>query len=60
MGTTKKKLWRNPKYKTDFVGTYTSANGDRVLQLLPISGRGSARTYDSWQAAKRDGWEKVS
>lgn len=49
-------MWKHKKYKNLFVGTYQRSFSDRVFTL--ICGR-TVKSYESWQAAKHDGWEKV-
>jgi hypothetical protein len=49
-------MWTHKKYKTTFTSSYKEAGGDRVFQLT--NGK-VTKSFESWQAAKREGWSKV-
>ena len=49
-------MWKHKKYKTEFKGSYQKTKTDRVFTLT--SGK-TVKSFESWQAAKKDGWEKV-
>jgi hypothetical protein len=51
----KKKIWTHKKYKGEFVGSYVRTKNDRVFQLS--SGK-KVFSYESWQAAVRDGFKR--
>jgi hypothetical protein len=54
-----KKQWICTMAKTKkkkYHGHYERAKGDRVFQLRPIDCPKPVFSYDSWQAAKKDGW----
>lgn len=50
--------WKHPKYKKLFFSRYSrvAKSGERVFELVCD---GKAKTYESWQAAVRDGWKKA-
>lgn len=49
-------MWKHKKYKAEFKATYEQSGKDRVFTLT--AGK-TVKSYESWQAAKKDGWEKV-
>ncbi len=54
-----KKKWKCTMSKTKgflYIGHYERAKGDRVFQLRPEDKPKPVFSYDSWQAAKKDGW----
>ena len=48
-------MWSHKKYKGEFKLSRIKAKDDLVFQFI-IGGR--KKTYESWQAAKKDGWVK--
>lgn len=64
-----KKLWINSKFKGYFIGRYsrfTVMKKDEThvyeftFTLVSESGKGKPKTYNSYQDAKKDGWELVT
>lgn len=54
------KLWMHPKYgKTIFRGSYVLAKGDRVFQLVAVTGSRKPISLESWQLAREVGWKLV-
>lgn len=49
-------MWTHKKYKTAFKGTYQRTKSDRVFQLISEK---KTISFESYQAAKKDGWVKV-
>lgn len=54
-------MWKNKKYKGQFKGSYVKAKGDRAFQVVEmiLEGKAVVKTFESWQAAVKDGWIKV-
>jgi hypothetical protein len=51
--------WTHKKFKTKFYSRYVrTKSGDRVFELVH-SKTGRIITFESWQMAKKLGWEKV-
>lgn len=48
-------MWSHKKYKSEFKATYEKSSKDRVFTL---SCGKIIKSYESWQAAKKDGWVK--
>ena len=48
-------LWSHEKFKRKFKGYYTRLKGERVFNLT--NGKRTI-TFESWQQAKRLGWQK--
>lgn len=48
-------MWTHKKYKTAFKSKMVAAGIDKVFQLT--NGK-VTKTFDSWQAAVKLGWEK--
>lgn len=48
-------MWSHKKYKSEFKATYEKSGKDRVFTL---SSDKKVVSYESWQAAKKDGWVK--
>lgn len=53
----KKNNWKHKKQKELFASSYKVNGEDRVFQLT--NGR-RVISFESWQAAKADGWKKVN
>lgn len=50
-------MWKNKKYAHPFKSSYVAAGKDRAFQLT--DGKRKI-TFESWQAAVKDGWENLS
>lgn len=50
-----KNEWSHPKQKELWASRYALTEEDRVFQLY--DGR-KVKSYESWQAAVKDGWKK--
>lgn len=54
-----KSVWTHKKYKTEFTGSYqTISLGSRTERVFLLSNGKVNKSYESHQAAKRDGWVK--
>lgn len=60
--TSSTKIWTSTASKfrnKKFIGRYEFAKGDRIFQLYQIEPQRRDQmpvSYNSWQAAKKDGW----
>ncbi len=69
MTPTRKKVWVNKKYKNkSYVGSYAPISAHKgtdgrpqrvfVLMCILVTGQAHALTFESHEAAKREGWRK--
>jgi hypothetical protein len=52
-------MWKHKKYPgKDFKGEYSFYHGGERFFVLCKVGSSVVKIYESWQAAKKDGWVK--
>jgi hypothetical protein len=51
-----KSIWNNKRFRNFYHGSYVKAGKDRVFQLTCGN---KVISFESWQAAVKQGWEKL-
>lgn len=52
-------MWQHPDHEGLYFSNYEQIGIDRKFYLMPENGQGEVFTFQSWQHAKRSGWNRV-